>query len=290
MQERLEYLETVVEHLYYEKIRMASILRYLLGPEVQSVQATRHATKSSFDWQWGEIPEGKHLLSDSEFREQAVQQVLQYTQLPRDWFAGKRVADVGCGIGRFSWVLGQLGAEVLSIDQSDHALAETRKNCEGMKDHRVLQADLLQGIPTDETFDLVWCYGVLHHTGDTYRAFLQTQRLVNSGGWFFMMLYGEPTWGHITEFQEIALYDRLRLRTQNQSFPEKVDSIRKAMQAGDIPIQGDEYIHGYFDAISPPINDLYTFEEVEAWLMNQGFKNIAKTIQNRNLHVIAQRG
>ena len=287
--ERLAYLEAVLEHLYLEKIRMASIIRYLLGPEVESVSATRQVTKRSFDWQWDEIPEGKHLLSDPEFRKQAVNQVLQYTKLPREWFPGKKVADVGCGIGRFSWVFGELGAEVISIDQSEHALEKTRRNCEGMSGHRILQADLLQELPTDETFDLVWCYGVLHHTGDTYRTFCHTQQLVQPGGWLFLMLYGEPKWGEITQFQELALYDRLRLRTQNQSFREKIDSIREAMQSGEIPIKGEEYIHGYFDAISPPINDLYNMQEVEAWLLNNGFTGITRTFDNRNLHIVARK-
>ncbi|MBN1942499.1 MAG: class I SAM-dependent methyltransferase [Phycisphaerae bacterium] len=289
IEDRLAYLEAAVEHLYYEKIRLSSLVRYLLGPEVESVLAARCATKESFDWQWDELPQGKHLLSDPAFCEQGIQLVLDYTQRPREWFEGKSVADVGCGNGRFSWVLGKLGANVLSLDQSEHALESTRNHCADMKGHRVLRADLLQDLPTEETFDLVWCYGVLHHTGDTYRAFCHTQKLVKSGGWLFLMLYGEPAWGEITQFQELALYDRLRLRSQNLSFREKIDFLRQAMHSGDVPLRGEEYIHGYFDAISPPINDLYTRQEVEAWLSNHDFEAITKTAENRNLHILARK-
>ena len=48
-------------------------------------------------------------------------------------------------------------------------------------------------------------------------------------------------------------------------------------------------MHGYFDAISPPINDLHTFEELEGWLLDSGFHNIKRTVDARNIHVIAQR-
>jgi hypothetical protein len=48
-------------------------------------------------------------------------------------------------------------------------------------------------------------------------------------------------------------------------------------------------VHGYFDAISPPINDLHSFEELESWLIEAGFRDITRTMNARNHHVIGRR-
>jgi len=47
--------------------------------------------------------------------------------------------------------------------------------------------------------------------------------------------------------------------------------------------------HGWFDAVSPAINDLLTFNEVEELLIYLGFNNIRRTFNNRNLHIIADK-
>ena len=61
------------------------------------------------------------------------------------------------------------------------------------------------------------------------------------------------------------------------------------MAAGGFQVTGDEYVHGYFDAIAPPINDLHTFEEIEGWLIEAGFVDIKRTVPSRNIHVIGRK-
>jgi hypothetical protein len=47
--------------------------------------------------------------------------------------------------------------------------------------------------------------------------------------------------------------------------------------------------HGWFDAVSPRINDLLTFEEIAELLARLGFKNIRRTREGRNHHIVADR-
>ena len=108
-------------------------------------------TKASFDFQWAEIPTGRYMLENAQFRQEAPGYVCEFTGLPPEWFKGKSVIDAGCGLGRYSWALCTLGARVLSLDQSDHGLQRTAAACREFPGHRVMKVDLLNELPLDET-------------------------------------------------------------------------------------------------------------------------------------------
>ena len=287
-EQRLAYLEQVVEYLAWQSSRESALLRHLAAPILAELPAIRN-TKASFDYQWAEVPAGDAMLDNPDFRARAPQLVTQFTGLPAPWFRGKRVIDVGCGNGRYSWALCELGAEVLSIDQSDHGLRRTAEACRAFPSHRTMKVDLLKPLPLAETADLVWSFGVLHHTGDTYHAFRNVVPLVKLGGYLYMMIYGEPRQRVVDDFLEVNEYEYWRHRTMNLSLPEKLEAIRQGMKAREFRLVGEAAVHGYFDAISPPINDLHTFEELESWLIEAGFRDIKRTTQSRNHHVIGRR-
>ena len=281
-------LDARLDYLEYELSRMASLLRHL-GATKPDQMPNVGQTKSSFDFQWEQLPKGRYNLDDARFREEAPGYVLKFTGLPRSWFFEKKVIDVGCGSGRYSWALGTLGAEVLSVDQSPNGLERTKRACADFPSHRVTQLDLLSMPPIDETFDLVWCYGVLHHTGDTYGAFRKLVPLVKPGGYLFLMIYGAPRKGHPDDYRAIAEYEFWRRKTQNMTFDQRLQAIKQGMRDGAFRVTGDEYVEGYFDAISPAINDLYHWEEIESWLMSSGFENISRNPHERNHHVVARK-
>ncbi|MDD5680369.1 MAG: class I SAM-dependent methyltransferase [Candidatus Omnitrophica bacterium] len=247
-------------------------------------------TKESFDFQWETMPKGRWNLENEEFRREATGYVCQFTALPAEWFKGKKALDAGCGGGRYSWALCKLGADVLSIDQSAHGLKRTKEACKDFPGHRVMQADLLKPLNISETFDLVWCYGVLHHTGDTYGAFKRITPLVRKDGFIFLMIYGEPRKGVIGDYAAVNEYEYWRRKTRNMTLDERLGAVKKAMREGRFAVKGDEYIEGYFDAISPLINDLYRFEEIENWLLSEGFCDIRRTVETRNHHIVARKG
>lgn len=125
---RIEYLEEVVRYLDFQVANQASLLRHLAGPVIQDLPEVR-ATRASFDFQWAELPTGRYMLENEQFRAEAPGYVQEFTGLPASWFPGKTVLDAGCGLGRYSWALCQLGARVTSIDQSDHGLRRTTDAC-----------------------------------------------------------------------------------------------------------------------------------------------------------------
>lgn len=288
IQQKVNDLEKVVRYLEYENSRLSSLMRYIAAPVIQDLPVTRQ-TRQSFDFQWDKIPEGRFMLSNKEFRKEAPGYVCQFTSLPKEWFKNKRVVDVGCGLGRYSWALCTLGAEVLSLDQSEHGLRRTQEACKEFPAHRTMQIDLLKPLPIDETFDLVWCFGVLHHTGDTYTAFKNIIPFVRQGGYLFLMIYGEPRKGIASDYAAVNEYEYWRRKTRNMNFAEKVEAITRGMEERAFAVYGKEHIHGYFDAISPTINDLYSWEEIEGWLVEENFREIKRTVDNRNHHIIARK-
>jgi SAM-dependent methyltransferase len=70
---------------------------------------------------------------------------------------------------------------------------------------RVVRADAL-GLPFSVgTFDLVWSWGVLHHTGDIERAVQEVRRVLKPGGEARLMLYHRPSWVAIAAWGRWAL-------------------------------------------------------------------------------------
>jgi SAM-dependent methyltransferase len=101
---------------------------------------------------------------------------------------GRRVLDVGCGAGRFAEVALSLGAEVVAVDYSS-AVDATLENLGHHPRLRVIQADIFKLPFAPESFDFVYCLGVLQHTPDVGAAFRALPRMVRPGGGLAVDLY-----------------------------------------------------------------------------------------------------
>ena len=73
----------------------------------------------------------------------------------------------------------------------------------------------------------------------------------------------------------------MRFRIKNLPFREKVRKLEEKYKK--------DQVHGYFDAISPDINDLYRWDEIVSWFIKAGFKDVKRTIAHPNHHVIARK-
>jgi SAM-dependent methyltransferase len=276
---RLFHLKFEVSYLLNEVSELREIVRVLQAesPRWQDLMA-KTQTRNSFDIQWKLMPDGVHMLSDPVFQAEMIDLLESYSGLSSSWFPGKKILDAGCGNGRWSYALSVAGADVTAIDQSLHGLETTRQKCSIFNGFSCQQANLLEPLPFDSnTFDMVWSFGVLHHTGDTYKAFMNITPLVKSGGILFLMLYGEPQ--RPGEFEEINNYYKYRRETATMSFDKKIAYCNTKFPKNEA--------QAYFDAISPRINDLYRFDEIQKWLTWSGFSSIQRTFDNRNIFITA---
>ena len=94
---------------------------------------------------------------------------------------GKLVLEAGCGAGRFTEILLQQGAQLVSSDLSS-AVEVNKENFPLTEKHIVIQSDINDMPYADETFDVVICIGVIQHTPNSEETIGNLFKLVKKGG------------------------------------------------------------------------------------------------------------
>ncbi len=105
-----------------------------------------------------------------------------------------KLLEVGCGIGVDSIQLAKAGFDVTAVDLTENALTVAREFAahSGVSiDFRRANAENLE-FP-DATFDVVYSFGVLHHTPDIEKAVSEVHRVLKPGGKALIMLYARDS-------------------------------------------------------------------------------------------------
>ena len=112
---------------------------------------------------------------------------------------GKRVLEIGCGIGTDTINFARHGAFVTAVDLSEKSIEIARHRAEifGLQDRiRFIRANAeeLDSFVPVETYDLVYSFGVIHHTPHPGRVLDQIRKYVTPGSTIKIMVYNRWSW------------------------------------------------------------------------------------------------
>lgn len=116
----------------------------------------------------------------------AEKSLTSFLDLPN--LKGKTFLDIGCGSGLFSYAAYRLG----DIDSFSVKCCEyLRRKAGNPGNWKVLQGSILDSefLNTLGEFDIVYAWGVLHHTGRMWEAIKNSANLVKRGGFYYIAIY-----------------------------------------------------------------------------------------------------
>jgi len=115
---------------------------------------------------------------------------------------GKKVLEVGCGIGTDTMNFARAGAKVSAVDLSTESLAVARQRAEvfGLSDRIAFyaaNAEELSTVVPVEPYDLIYSFGVIHHTPNPRAAILEIMKYLGPASELRIMLYAKNSWKNL---------------------------------------------------------------------------------------------
>jgi SAM-dependent methyltransferase len=185
---------------------------------------------------------------------------------------GLRVLEIGCGLGTDGARFARAGAVYTGVDLTEAAvsLARRRFELEGLPgEFRVADAEALEF--ADESFDLVYSHGVLHHTPDARAAVGEVRRVLAPGGRAVVMLYHRDSYNYRVNIGVLRRLGARLLRTEagvklaHALTREPVESLREHAarlreDAGQY-LSAGEFLSRNTDGAGNPLTRVYSRRE-----------------------------
>ena len=124
-------------------------------------------------------------------------------------FSGAKLLEVGCGMGTDLLQFARGGAKVTGVDLTPRSIETSRRHLELYGQTGEFAIADCERLPfADESFDVAYSNGVLHHTPDTVGAVREIHRVLKPGGQARVMLYHRGSWAYWS--QVVLRYGILR--------------------------------------------------------------------------------
>ena len=251
----------------------------------------------TFAMQWKRF---RDIQLDAVNNTQITAQRFATTGWPLGELRGQTVLEAGCGAGRFTRIMAEAGANLVTFDYSS-AVDVNASNNGHFPNIRFAQADILDLPFKDGAFDRVFCYGVLQHTPDPKAAFLALARKLKPGGRIAIDVY-KKDW-QIRPWKSKRLWRWATTRMKPERLLAFLDwfipkwlpldtAIKRIPYAGNylgsvIPCFNYWYqplspelkvqwaIMDTFDALAPTYDIPATLAEVRTWCAEAGLRDVS---------------
>jgi len=181
-----------------------------------------------------------------------------------DLIKNKSVLDMGCGSGRFTIALAQLGAQMVTgIDLGKTGISVGRKISEklNLKNIKFLEGNVTSLPFENDSFDFVFSKGVLHHTGNLKKGLDEYHRVLKKSGNGFLYLYGSGG---------LFWNSRIKMREVMKLIP--INYTNNILKFLGMPSQ--RYI--FVDSWYVPIEEHVERKQLENYLTSQNYSKIEK--------------
>lgn len=134
-------------------------------------------------------------------REPFIHAVAQFTR-----HNNKRILEIGVGAGTDHLQWARAGCECFGVDLTEAAIEATRRRLELYRFSSTLQRLDAESLPfADNAFDLVWSWGVIHHSERPERVMAEIYRVLKPGGEFRGMMYKRRSLAVFKQWVKYAL-------------------------------------------------------------------------------------
>lgn len=185
---------------------------------------------------------------------------------------GLKVLEIGCGLGTDGAKFAQAGADYTGVDLTEAAVELARKRFELFELPGKFQTADAENLEfADESFDLVYSHGVLHHTPDTAKAIREVHRVLRPGGRAIVMLYHRGSYNYRINISVMRRAGAQLLRWESgvklvhRITGEPLDSLREHSRLlqteKDSYLNPDEFLSQNTDGAGNPLARVYSRRE-----------------------------
>jgi ubiquinone/menaquinone biosynthesis C-methylase UbiE len=185
---------------------------------------------------------------------------------------GLKMLEVGCGLGTDGAQFAEAGADYTGVDLTAAAIELARKRFELFGLEGKFQTADAENLPfPDESFDLVYSHGVLHHTPETGKAIQEIHRVLRRGGRAVVMLYHRGSYNYRVNISllrragaQLLKWEK-GIRLVNKITGEPLESLRAHARllktAKESYLKPDEFLSQNTDGAGNPLARVYSRKE-----------------------------
>jgi ubiquinone/menaquinone biosynthesis C-methylase UbiE len=216
----------------------------------------------------------KYNIKDDLLRHSTDYAKMIYANIPY----GKKIIDIGCGTGQFTCLLSLRADYIIGIDFSKASIdkANQLKQRLELRNIDFCIVDLENLKIAQESFDYVFCNGVLHHLKDPYKGFLNICRFLKPDSYIIIGVYnkyGRMIFKIRRKILQIVFKNRMRTKTEKikQMLINKNNNAEKEMI-------------WYLDQYFHPYENSFTVSEIINWFNknNISYINSMPSIESFN--------